>query len=90
MRTTLTIDDELLERLRALAERQNASMKDTLNDVIRRGLTAQDVRSRRRPKFRVQPFSSAFRPGIDPRRLNQLVDDLDVDHAADRIRKGER
>lgn len=90
MRTTLTIDDELLDRVRAMAERQRVSFKDALNDVIRRGLSAQDTRSRRRTKFRVQPFRSAFQPGIDPLRLNQLADEIDVDHAADAIRKGRR
>lgn len=88
VRTTLTIDDDLLDRVRALAERRKASIKDTLNDVIRRGLSAQELRSRRRAKFHVESFRSPFRPGIDPSRLNQLVDDLDVSHAADRVRKG--
>ena len=84
MRTTLTLDDDVAEKLRSLAERRRATFKETVNDVLRRGLTMQQS-PRKRTKFRVRTFSSALRSGIDPVRLNQLVDDLEVEHAGPRI-----
>ena len=78
MRTTLTLDDDLAARLRDLAHRKGISFKEALNSVLRRGLSAPE-RSERRPKeFRVRTFRSAFQPGVDPLRLNQLSDEIEV------------
>ena len=85
MRTTLTLDDDVATKLKALAERQKASFKDTVNAVLRRGLSAPGGPQRRPKRFRVEPFKSAFRPGVDLARLNQLADELEVEHASDRI-----
>lgn len=81
MRTTLTLDEDVAAKLKLLAERQKSSFKETVNAVLRRGLSAQDRRERRAEGVRVDTFRSAFQPGVDPLRLNQLVDDLDVDDA---------
>jgi hypothetical protein len=78
VRTTIDIDDELTVKLRRLADKRGASFKLVVNEAIRRGLSAQEPRRRRRAAFRVVPFDSAFRPGVDPIRLNALVDDLEV------------
>ena len=46
--------------------------------MIRRGLTSAtppDAQAR----YTVQPHPSGFRPGIDPDKLNQLVDQLEVE-----------
>jgi predicted DNA-binding ribbon-helix-helix protein len=90
VRTTVTLDDDVAEKLEELAARRKASFKEVLNDVLRRGLTAQERMEAPKP-FRVAAFRSAFRPGVDPLKLNQLSDELEVQHAADRIRtKGGR
>jgi hypothetical protein len=78
VRTTLTLDDDLAARLKKLAQRKGISFKDALNSALRRGLSAPE-RSELRPKaFRVRTFRSAFQPGVDPLRLNQLSDDVEV------------
>ena len=78
MRTTLTLDDDLAARLKERAGRQNISFKQAVNDAIRRGLMKPDRIAESRPPFRVRTFTSDFQPGVDPLRLNQLVDDLEV------------
>ncbi|MBI4953716.1 MAG: ribbon-helix-helix protein, CopG family [Myxococcales bacterium] len=88
MRTTLTLDDDVAERLQALAARSKASFKATVNEVIRRGLTAQERASRPSKPFRLEPFRSAFRIGVDPVRLNQINDDLEAEHALERAAAG--
>lgn len=40
MRTTLTIDADLAEALRRLAERTGTTWKEVVNEVLRRGLEA--------------------------------------------------
>jgi len=78
MRTTLTIDDDVAAKLRDLAHRQRVSFKEVVNSVLRRGLVAQETRNKAGHAFRVETFRSAFRPGVDPLRLNQLSDELEA------------
>ena len=59
MRTTLTLDDDVAEKLQDLAHRQRLPFKRVVNDVLRRGLSAQAPRSRTRTPYRVKPFRSA-------------------------------
>lgn len=82
MRTTLTLDDDVAARLKHLAEQRQTSFKETVNEVLRRGLSAQEARTRPR-RFRVKTFNSAFRAGVDPLKLNQLSDELEARHAAE-------
>lgn len=77
MRTTVTLEPQLAAKLKELAHRRRASFKQTLNDALRRGLAGQ--RRGEAPPFVVTPHRGGFRPGVDPARLNQLVDELDVE-----------
>jgi hypothetical protein len=77
MRTTLTLDDDVAQKLKRVAHQRKVPFKQVVNDLLRRGLAAQEIVPRGR-RFRIQTFASPFRPGIDPRRLNQLVDELEV------------
>jgi predicted transcriptional regulator len=75
MRTTLTLEDELARRLKELARREGRSFKEVVNAALRRGLAAQEVAE----LYRVETFRSGFRAGVDPLRLNQLVDELETE-----------
>ena len=77
MRTTLTLDDEIAERLRAEADLGKRSFKEIVNDALRRGL-GLDENPAPEP-FIVHPFSSAFLPGVDSGKLNQLADELEAE-----------
>jgi hypothetical protein len=80
MRTTLTLDDDLAEALNRTARHTGRSFKAVVNEAIRRGLAAGDhpPASKGHP-FEVDPQSCGFMPGIDPLRLNQLVDQMELD-----------
>ena len=78
MRTTLTLDDDVAMKLRELAHRRGVSFKEMVNSVLRRGLVAQESRSKSSRPFQVEVFRSAFRPGVDPLKLNQLSDELEA------------
>jgi hypothetical protein len=82
MRTTLTLDDDVAARLKSLADKSKKSFKVTVNEVLRRGLSAQELRTPVR-RFKVKTFSSAFCAGVDPLRLNQLSDELEARRAAE-------
>jgi hypothetical protein len=78
MRTTLTIEPALAQLIRQRMKDQRQTMKQVVNDALRVGLRGCAPKRNRKP-FRVEPFSSGFAPGIDPSRLNQLLDEMDVE-----------
>jgi hypothetical protein len=86
MRTTVTLEPDLAKKVRQLAHQRGVSFKQALNEVIRRGL-APTARQDARKRFTVRPHDSEFRAGIDPGKLNQLVDQLEVE---DFIAKAQR
>lgn len=79
MRTTLTLDDDLGKRLKELARESGRSFKEVVNDVVRRGLSSGEVPDGQLEPFRVKPKACGFKPGIDPLKLNQLYDDLEIE-----------
>lgn len=79
MRTTLTLDEDLGRRLKELARESGRSFREVVNEVVRRGLSTGE-----RPPDEVEPFlvvpkACGFKPGIDPLKLNQLYDDLEIE-----------
>ena len=79
MRTTLTIDDDLLAALKKLAHDSGKPFKSVVNATLRDGLTTGAKPLRERPRFRVASASRGFMPGLDPLKLNQLVDELETE-----------
>jgi hypothetical protein len=84
MRTTLTLDSDVAERLASETRRTGKSLKALVNDAIRLGLGLTGKQAKP-PRFSVEPHAFGLRPGIDPDRLNQLIDELEVDDAARRL-----
>jgi hypothetical protein len=78
MRTTIVLDDDLAERLQDIAHKRRESFRKVVNETLRRGLSAQATRPARKVPFKADTFESPFRAGVDPLRLNQLVDELAV------------
>jgi len=79
MRTTLTLDEDLARQLQEMARRTGLSFKEIVNDTLRKGLSRGEKPSAQTPKFTVQPKACGFRSGIDPLRLNQLNDELEME-----------
>ena len=78
MRTTVTLDDDLMRALQREATKTDRPFKEVLNAAVRAGLGMQRRAVSRARRYRVKPFDCALRPGIDPRRLNQWVDELAI------------
>lgn len=76
MRTTLTLDPDVVQLLREEAHRQRKSFKEVVNDAVRRGLAPQARAEARRP-YQVTPHHTALAPGLDPVGLNRLADELE-------------
>lgn len=81
MRTTLTLDDDLADLLKMQSRLQGRSFKQVVNDALRRGMTPGS-QGTELPPFRVVPNRSGLVAGVDPLRLNQLNDALEVENFA--------
>jgi hypothetical protein len=79
MRTTLTLDDDLAIALNRTARLTGRSFKAVVNETLRRGLAQSRSGATSLEPFEVKPQSCGWRPGIDPLRLNQLVDGLETE-----------
>ena len=82
MRTTLTIDDHIAAALKALARNSGKSFKTVVNEALRNGLIAGKKPVPDQEAFKVASARRGFMPGIDPLKLNQLVDELEAEDFA--------
>jgi len=80
MRTTLTVDDDLADRLVELARETRQPFKVVLNAALRRGLGEQSPAA---APFSYQAHPGHLRAGIDDRRLNEFVWELEEDRFAE-------
>ena len=75
---TFTLDAGLADALRERARALNQSVKQVVNDTLRRGLTPMVGESPRAP-YRVKPFRSGFAPGVDPKNPKKFLEDDDIE-----------
>jgi hypothetical protein len=73
-RTTLTLDDDVADRLALEARRSGRSYRAVVNAAIRRGL---DAPVDGREPFRVQATEMRRRPEFDLDNIEELLDRLD-------------
>lgn len=74
VRTTVTLDLDVAEQLKALARRRNISFKTALNTAVREGLAAE--RGEITP-FHVEARPMGLRPGIDLTHALRLAGELE-------------
>lgn len=76
MRTTLTIDDDVAVQLEKLRRSRDASLKDLVNEALRRGLRDMSAPARPRKPFRTRTYNIG----------RQLID---IDNVAEAIAHAE-
>ena len=57
MRTTLTVDDDVAAVLEGLRKSRDASLKELINEALRRGLSEMTDPSKRRERVRTRAVS---------------------------------
>ncbi|NBB81487.1 MAG: antitoxin [Verrucomicrobia bacterium] len=75
MRTTVTLDPDVEHYIRETCHRRKASFKRVLNETLREALKPA---STRQPEL-LAPKSMGHAPGVDPRRLSELADELEAE-----------
>ena len=82
IRTTVTLDPDVAEQLKALARRRNLSFKAALNSAVRAGLAAE--RGAVRP-YQVPSRPMGLRPGADLTHALQLAAALEDEEIARKL-----
>lgn len=77
MRTTLTLDADVVRLLEDEVHRTRRPFKQVVNDAIRRGLAPG--RPMIAKPYKVKAHVAKLAPGIDHTRYNTLVDELEDD-----------
>ena len=88
MRTTLTLDDDVAALLREEARRTNEPFKQVVNRAIRLGLRSTEIPERKRFVVKGHSFGP-LKPGIDPYKLGQYADQLEVEAFIEKHRRME-
>jgi Arc/MetJ family transcription regulator len=56
MRTTLTLDDDVAVQVERIRRQRDASLRDVVNEALRRGLSQMQKRPLKRERFRTKGF----------------------------------
>lgn len=75
MRTTVTIDDDVIYGLKKAQEKEpRKSFKELLNEVLRKGLQSDSNTKLQNKRFVVKPFDLGLREGLSYDNIEELLD----------------
>ena len=83
MRTTLTLEPDVVRRLRKKMADKKLTLKQAVNETLRAGL--ETTVNEKRHKFVVEPHACGFKAGVDLDKLNQLVDEMEAEAVARKL-----
>jgi len=72
MRTTITLDDDVLERARALAQRLGTPFRAVVNKALRAGLE-QVERPEKQRSYRTEPHRMGLKNGRSLDNIHELL-----------------
>jgi len=76
MRTTLTLDEDVARKIKAIVRQSGRPFKQVINESLRIGLSARkEVRSL--PKFQVQAKDLGELPGINYDNIGELLEQVE-------------
>ena len=73
IRTTVTLDDDVLARLKEESLARGVAFRTLLNDAVRSGLIAMKAKPKVKP-FKVEPLKMGVFPGLDYDKIGALLD----------------
>jgi hypothetical protein len=76
MRTTLTLDHDVVQQLKRLRRARNTTLKDLVNEALRRGLRDMSAPPKKRRAFRTRAFHMG-KPLINIDNVAEVLAHLD-------------
>ena len=74
VRTTIVLDDDVVERLHQESRWREIPFREALNGAVREGLLAAEQRRQQPVAFRVEPFSVGLREGLSYDSISWLLE----------------
>lgn len=72
IRTTVTLDDDVLDRVKRESRSRGTSFRDTLNDLLRLALIQQEKKPGRRV-LKITPVHMGYRTGLNYDDVESLL-----------------
>ena len=72
MRTTLSIDDDVIERARAVAAQLRTPFRIIINEALRAGLDQVEQPAKQQP-YKTEPHAMGLRPGRSLDNIQELL-----------------
>lgn len=80
MRTTITIDDDVLEHARALAAKLRTPFKTVINEALRSGLDHVAQPAEQKP-YKTKPNAMGLKPGRNLDNIQELLSQIEGEDA---------
>jgi hypothetical protein len=80
MRTTLSIDDDVLDQARVLAERRHQSFRSVVNEAMRTGLALAETPAPHQ-RYRTKARPMGLRPGHNLDNVQELLAQIEGEDA---------
>jgi hypothetical protein len=72
IRTTVTLDDDVAERVKRECRNRGASFRETLNDLLRRALSLENQPGRR--TLEIKPVAMGYKPTLNDSSAKTLLE----------------
>ena len=73
VRTTVTLDDDVIERVKLQSKSRGVSFRDALNYLLRAALVAQEHPPQKRT-LKIEPIPMGLRPGLSYDDIESLLE----------------
>jgi hypothetical protein len=73
IRTTVTLDEDVLDRAKDFSRKRGIPFRQALNDLVRTGLLAESAATPRRV-LKVKPRDFGLRPGLSYDNIEALIE----------------
>ncbi len=72
MRTTITIDDDVIERARSISKKMGTPFKTVINKALRKGLSKVEQQAKQRA-YKTEPHKMGLRAGRNIDNIQELL-----------------
>lgn len=73
IRTTVTLDDDVVERAKRFSQKRGIPFRQALNDLVRAGLLTEATPQPRRA-FKIKPRHMGLMPGLNYDNIEKLLE----------------
>lgn len=84
MRSTVTLDEDIAQQIKILMAERGAGFKETINDLLRRGLQATSTSE----PYEAPTFRSGVRQGVDLSKALSMAARLEDDEFVRKVELG--